>query len=181
MIDRACFQQSRSQISESFIDSLLLNQFDIEVPFCGIVEIESQNTDGEHELAFKVESEGGGGWFEGVVFLAEPSDGLLVDQLEGISSEEIKEDGKDDDGSEGARYGSVHGAVFVPEVLGQGEEVEDEEECDEILFATHFKYIYSYTTTDLASQIYNYHFFAESFAFLVKILFAGTPLKRFLG
>ena len=44
-----------------------------------------------------------------------------------------------------------------------------------------FKYIYSYTTTDLASQIYNYHFFAESFAFLVKILFAGTPLKRFLG
>ena len=58
---------------------MLLNQFDIEVPFCGIVEVESDNADGEHELALRVESEGGGFRFEGVFNLAEPGDGLLVD------------------------------------------------------------------------------------------------------
>ena len=79
MIDRARFQQTCPQVSESFIDSLFLNQLDIKIPFCGIVEIESQNANGEHELTLKIKGEGGGGRFEGVVFLAEPGDGLLVD------------------------------------------------------------------------------------------------------
>ena len=79
MINRTRFQQTCSQVSESFINFLLLNQFNIEVPFSGVVEVKSDNTDGEHELAFEVEGEGGGGRFEGVVFLAEPGDGLLVD------------------------------------------------------------------------------------------------------
>ena len=79
MIDRARLKQPCSQVSESLIDSLFLNQFDVEVSLCGIVEVESQNPNGEHELALKVEGEGGGGRFEGVVFLAEPGDGLLVD------------------------------------------------------------------------------------------------------
>ena len=139
MIDCARFQQPCSQVNESLIDSLLLDQFNIEVPFCGIVEVESQNADGEHELTLKVEGEGGGRGFEGVVSLAEPGDGFLVDKFHGIAGKEVEEDSEDDDRSEGARYGSVHGAVFVPEVLGEWEEVEDEEECNEVLLATHFK------------------------------------------
>ena len=79
MFDRARFQQTCSQVSESFIDSLFLNQLDIKIPFSGIVEIESQNANGEHKLTLKVEGEGGAGRFEGVVSLAEPGDGLLVD------------------------------------------------------------------------------------------------------
>lgn len=137
MIDRAGLQQPRSQVSEGIIYFLLLDQFDIEVPFCGVIEVKSDNADGEHELAFGVEGEGGGFGFEEVFYLAEPGDSLLVDEFDGTSTRQIVKYCKYDDRSDGARQSPVHGAVFVPEKLGEGKEVEEEEKLDYTLFTAH--------------------------------------------